>query len=181
MFLEYISLLIIYYIKFFPVWLIKPLPALFLYSQSNQRAVDMAFLFASIGDLLLIFDNLSDWFLLFGICSFIITHIHFINYMNKNNISHDLLHVLYGCSMALLLLFPWLSFMVIPIVLYAMILSNLLCHCLIAENTWLAFGLCCFIVSDIMILFDMIYYPTGYAILVYWFSLYIIFQSIEDF
>jgi hypothetical protein len=178
MFLEYISLLFVYYAAILPVWFVKPLPALFLYYHSDQRDVNRAFLFAAFGDLLLIFDDISGWFLLFGIYSFIVAHMHFIDYMKNDDISHDLLRFLYGCSMLLLLLFPWLSFMVIPIVIYSMILSTLFCYCLVTSNKWLAFGLCCFIASDIMILFDMVFTPSGYAIWVYYTSLYIIYKAI---
>jgi uncharacterized membrane protein YhhN len=117
-----------------------------------------------MGDIFLLFDHLNPVFFLFGLGSFLITHLLYIFYFIKVNSGksekgkkYSWLHTLvlaYGVIL-LYLLWPALGNMKIPVVIYAICICSMVIFCFRIQNSipeevwkWLAIGAVLFVISD---------------------------------
>lgn len=149
--------------------------------QSVFGPIHNIFLLASNGDLILGYNYLSMWFFVFGMCLFGAVHLILTHYLTKlNRIKPDpkILNCIFLMSLLLSLFFPVLSYLVIPISIYALILSKLLAETLINLNNRCNLGCFLFIISDVILLFELIFGYWGLTLPIYWLSLALIASSL---
>lgn len=152
------------------------LPALSLFIRNfNADQFDhYAFLFAAVGDFLLYYDYISEWYFMAGMVSFAICHLHFIGstYGPQPKGFKFMSCIL---SLSLGLLFPILSYMTIPIIFYALLLLKWLVGTIHHGEKQLICGCILFIISDILILIRLVFKDFPHAALpLYWLSIYLV-------
>jgi len=135
--------------------------------------------FSWCGDVLLLFDYKNTLFFIFGLVCFLITHIFYIVYflkINNPNISllkkQPLLIIAvlgYGITLVAVL-FPYLSELTIPVIVYAAVIcSMLLCslHVFLKvnnpANNYFLWGATLFVLSDSLLAINKFYQPFAYA------------------
>lgn len=168
-------------------YIAKPLllPALMLLlyispKQVKDKHILMAGLFFSwAGDLFLLFESSQKLFFIFGLVSFLITHLFYITYfLRVKSTSISLLKkypalalavIAYGAALVWLL-FPRLGDLTLPVMVYAAVIcSMLLCsmHLFFKINKpaslfYLA-GAAAFVMSDSLLAINKFYQPFSYA------------------
>lgn len=165
----------------------KPLliPALILllfYTKSTvprKKLLLTGLFFSWLGDVFLLFEYKHDLFFIFGLASFLTTHIFYIIYFlkiksaNKSLLQkHPVLIAIvlaYGITLVWLL-YPHLSDLKLPVMVYAAIICTmLLCslHIFLKINKKAAglylMGAAAFVLSDSLLAFDKFYQPFAYA------------------
>lgn len=131
--------------KIFPIQIVtKPsLMLLLLYYFTNQSKnlsylkgfIFGALLFSWLGDVILLFEKKFPFLFIFGLISFLIAHIFYVVYfwkVGKRNFSKYqlkpfiLLVVTIYSGSFYLLIFPYLSFLKIPVLIYCLVISLML-------------------------------------------------------
>jgi uncharacterized membrane protein YhhN len=135
--------------------------------------------FSWLGDVLLLFEYKNPLFFIFGLASFLITHIFYISYFLKIVSSNTsllkkqpiLIALVLGYGITLvLMLYPHLGNLKLPVIIYATaICSMLLCclHIFLKVNkkaaTCYLLGACAFVISDSLLAINKFYLPFAYA------------------
>ncbi len=165
----------------------KPLlmPALMLlliYTRSVTAGKNLLFIglfFSWLGDVLLMLEHKHSLFFIFGLASFLTTHIFYIIYFLKIRSANPsllkkkpiyiALVLAYGTSLVWQL-YPYLGELKLPVIIYAVVIcSMLLCslHIFLKVNKkaalyyWL--GATAFVVSDTLLAVNKFYQPFAYA------------------
>lgn len=168
-------------------YIAKPLlmPALMLllfYSKSstpNKNLLLIGLFFSWIGDILLMLENKNPLFFIFGLASFLTTHIFYIIYFLKIRYAgpsllkkqpiYFALVLAYGTSLVWQL-YPYLGELKLPVIIYAAVICTmLLCsiHIFLKVNKqaalyyWL--GATAFVVSDSLLAINKFYESFAYA------------------
>jgi uncharacterized membrane protein YhhN len=164
-------------------FLVKPLliPVLILLliyakADDNQKWWLLTGLFFSfLGDVFLLFESKNALFFIFGLVSFLITHICYIIYFLKiKSTQTSLLRqqpwmvalvVGYGCSL-ILLLYPGLGELKIPVIIYAAVICGmLLCGLHVfyktgrPSNIYFVAGAMLFVISDSLLAVNKFLHP----------------------
>ena len=165
----------------------KPLllPALFILlvtaapATPKKKTMLVALFFSWLGDMFLLFENKNGLFFIFGLASFLTTHILYIVYfLNIRNKTAPLLKkqpwlpaavLLYGISLVWLL-FPKLNDLKIPVMIYAAVICTMLLCSLHIYNKinkqaalLFASGALLFVVSDSLLAVNKFYSPFARA------------------
>lgn len=161
----------------------KPLlmPALMLHlwncktNEKGKNVILTGLFFSWCGDVFLLFESATATFFIFGLVSFLITHICYILYfLSIKSISPSLLKkqpflsllvFLYGFSLVWLLL-PYLGELKIPVIVYAAVIcSMLICSFHIyfkinkPANRFFVIGAALFVLSDSLLALNKFYHP----------------------
>lgn len=136
-------------------------------------------LFSWMGDLFLLFEYKNKLFFIFGLASFLTTHIFYIiNFLRIRSANTSLLKkqpfliaLVLGYGIALVwLLYPHLGDLRLPVIVYATIIcSMLLCslHIFLKVNQkaarYFLTGAAAFVISDSLLAIDKFYQPFAYA------------------
>ena len=135
--------------------------------------------FSWIGDLLLLFDKEHPIFFIFGLASFLTTHIFYIIFFllipsgNRSLLTRQPLLVIlvlaYGTALVWLL-FPHLGDLKLPVMAYAAVICTMLLCSLHAftkinppANRWFLCGALAFVLSDSLLALDKFYQPLSFA------------------
>lgn len=145
----------------------------------GKKLLLTALLFSWLGDIFLLFENKNSLFFIFGLASFLTTHVLYITYflsIRSNNVSllkkqplFIALVTAYGTSLVWLL-YPKLGDLKIPVLLYAAVIcAMLLCslHIFYKVNYKAALmyvtGAVLFVISDSVLAINKFYQPFTYA------------------
>lgn len=166
---------------------VKPLliPALLLllmYTRStvpHKNLLLIGLFFSWMGDVFLMFENRNALFFIFGLASFLATHIFYIIYFLRIRSANASLLAKHPLFIALVLaygitlvwqLYPYLGDLKIPVMLYAAIICTmLLCslHIFFKVNKMAAcyylLGAAAFVLSDSLLAINKFYQPFVYA------------------
>lgn len=167
--------------------IVKPLllPALIVllfYSKTTipgKRLLLVGLFFSWLGDVFLLFENNNELFFIFGLVSFLTTHIFYIIYFLRIRSSKESLLKKQPILIALVLaygitlvwqLFPHLGDLKIPVMVYAAVICTmLLCslHVFFKVNEKAALyyvaGAAAFVISDSLLAINKFYQPFAYA------------------
>jgi uncharacterized membrane protein YhhN len=169
-------------------YIAKPLlmPVLLLHGHTGtsdhaatKKYLMAALFFSWLGDVFLLFESRHPLFFIFGLVSFLTTHIIYIIYFLKNSSAavsllqkQPLLPVLvvaYGVSLVWLL-YPHLGGLKIPVVLYATVICTMLIcslHIFLKlrspANWFFLSGALLFVISDSLLAINKFYQPFSYA------------------
>ncbi|MET0759749.1 MAG: lysoplasmalogenase [Flavobacterium sp.] len=168
-------------------WFLKPLLLPFLlfsvYTSEKFPTKNLllsALTFSWIGDVILMFADKGELYFIFGLVSFLISHILYIVLFSKQENTTDyrkniifwiafILIILYLKSM-LTLLFPKLGDLKIPVSIYALTISTMLLVSLKGYFSWekpanisILFGAMFFVTSDSILAINKFYEPLPYA------------------
>lgn len=168
-------------------WFLKPLLLPFLLFSvytfekfPTKNLLLSALTFSWIGDVILMFADKGELYFIFGLVSFLISHILYIVLFSKQGNTTDykkniifwiglILIILYLKSM-LTLLFPKLGDLKIPVSIYALTISIMLLVALKGYFSWkkpanisILFGAMFFVTSDSILAINKFYEPLPYA------------------
>jgi len=168
-------------------YIVKPLliPALLLLlfftdtAVSGKKLLFIGLIFSWLGDVFLLFESKQALFFIFGLASFLTTHIFYILYflrIHSANISllkkQPILIALvltYGITLVWQL-FPYLGELKIPVIIYAIVIcSMLLCSLHIFSKVkrksagFYLLGASVFVISDSLLAVNKFYQPFAYA------------------
>ena len=168
-------------------WFLKPLLLPFLLFSvytfekfPTKNLLLSALTFSWIGDVILMFADKGELYFIFGLVSFLISHILYIVLFSKQGNTTDyrkniifwiafILIILYLKSM-LTLLFPKLGDLKIPVSIYALTISTMLLVALKGYFSWkkpanisILFGAMFFVTSDSILAINKFYEPLPYA------------------
>ena len=170
-------------LRFISKPLLMPVLAIVVYSNcakcSERNFIIAALLFSFLGDSFLLLEDKHPLFFIFGLVSFLITHILYIIYFlgikllgNSLLKTHPYLPLLiagYGAGLVYFL-YPWLGEMKVPVMLYAAIIcSMLLCSIHIYKSVQPEVGLqfiagaVLFVFSDSLLAINKFYQPFQFA------------------
>ena len=159
----------------------KPLlmPTLMVYlfysytTVKNSRLLFVALFFSALGDIFLLFEFIQPLFFVLGLASFLITHIFYIIFFMRIRSPYRSFYVkqpwwlllIYGYSFGLLILvYPNLGELEIPVVVYAIIISIMLMLSLHIQtkvnhpaNKYYLSGAILFILSDSLLAINKFY------------------------
>lgn len=158
--------------------LIIPVLIIYLYYNfiklNNLWLIYLALLFSTIGDVFLLFEFMQPAFFLFGVGAFLLAHIFYIIYFLKIKSWHGSffrkqpwwLLLIYAYSFGLLMLiYPGLKEMEIPVIIYAMVITFMIISSLhvfrkVASpaNKYYLLGAALFVLSDSLLAIDKFYY-----------------------
>lgn len=136
-------------------------------------------LFSFLGDVFLLFDESNALFFIFGLLSFLLTHIFYILFflsIKRKNTSilskkpYLLLLVIIYTGSLLYLLIPHLGALIAPVIIYAVVLSSMfVCSLLLYNNIdkkaamlFIA-GAAFFVASDSLLAINKFYAPVAYS------------------
>lgn len=160
----------------------KPLiiPVLIIYLYYNFSKVNhlwliyAALLFSTMGDVFLLFEFMQPAFFLFGVGAFLVAHIFYIIYFLKIRSWHRSffrkqpwwLLLIYSYSFGLvMLIYPGLKEMEVPVIIYAMVITFMIISSLHVfhkvqspANKYYLIGAGLFVLSDSMLAIDKFYY-----------------------
>ncbi len=148
-------------------------------ASAQKKIVFAALFFSWLGDMFLLFENKNPLFFIFGLASFLTTHVLYIGYFIRLRSSATSLLkkqpvliaivLLYGVSLVWLL-FPYLNELKIPVIVYAAVISTmLLCSLHIyykakkAAAVLFVAGASLFVVSDSLLAVNKFYAPFALA------------------
>lgn len=162
-------------------WYLKPflLPFLLLSVGSfedfkTKRTLLLALLFSWIGDIILMFADKAEIYFILGLISFLLSHLIYItlflkqdgnqNQVNKKIVILGILLIAgYFLSM-ILLLFPKLGALQIPVMVYAFVITTMLYFAFKGSLQWekpaayfIIFGAILFVLSDSILAFNKFY------------------------
>lgn len=165
----------------------KPLlmPVLLIYFFVQTRSVDLnlkawiifALFFSWIGDILLMFEEKSPGFFLFGLSAFLVAQVSYIIFFHgirmreyiRGNALFLLLVVVYY-AILISVLSPYLGDMKLPVRIYGVVLSFMLMlamHTMLGKNKkaalWMMSGAILFVASDSLLAFNKFYGLFNYA------------------
>ncbi|MCD0473912.1 lysoplasmalogenase [Flavobacterium sp. EDS] len=135
-----------------------------------------ALLFSWIGDVILLFANISEIYFILGLVAFLISHVIYIILFNKQNKPDvpknkgvffiGLGFILVYLTTMLTVLLPKLGDLQLPVIVYALTISTMLLYAfsgyLIWEkpaNTYIFIGAIVFVLSDSILAMDKFYEP----------------------
>jgi uncharacterized membrane protein YhhN len=169
---------IVHYLKFclIPVLII----AVAICPSFAQRTfLLLALAFSWVGDIIISYAPLSELYFILGLGSFLIAHIWYIilfrNSINKTVQSRGYLTWAWSILGVyfiglLLLLIPHLGNMLIPVLIYAVVISTMLIfairgwsHWPIIASQWALIGACSFVLSDSLLAINKFYTALPYA------------------
>lgn len=146
---------------------------------ANKNLLLTGLVFSWFGDLLLLFENKHGLFFIFGLASFLTTHVLYIIYFLKIRSTHSsllvkrplLLLIIVGYGISLVwFLYPHLGDLKIPVIVYAIVICiMLLCslHIYLKVNSnanWCYIqGAVFFVLSDSLLAINKFYQPFAYA------------------
>lgn len=146
---------------------------------TGKRIMLAALFFSWLGDMFLLFENKNSLFFIFGLASFLTTHILYIIYflsIRSNQISllkkqPALIAAVLAYGIVLVwLLFPHLNDLKIPVIVYATVICTmLLCSLHIylkanrPANTYFVSGALLFVLSDSLLAINKFYQPFALA------------------
>ena len=168
--------------RFFTKPLLMPLLAVAVFTSAtslNRNIIIAALLFSFAGDCFLMFDYIYPSFFIFGLLSFLLTHVLYIFYFLKLKESNPsifktniwLLVLVLGYGFALLyLLFPHLGSLTLPVIVYAIIICSMLLAALHIYNSvskttacFFVTGATLFVVSDSLLAINKFMHPFNLA------------------
>lgn len=170
-------------LRFISKPLLMPVLAIVVYSNCEKcrerNLIIAALLFSFSGDSFLLLEDKQPLFFIFGLVSFLITHLLYIIYFlgikplgNSLLKTHPYLPLLiagFGAGL-IYLLYPWLGEMKIPVMVYAAIIcSMLLCsfymYKSVKQSVGLQFiaGAVLFVLSDSLLAINKFYQPFQFA------------------
>jgi uncharacterized membrane protein YhhN len=146
---------------------------------TKKKWILIGLFFSWLGDLFLLLDSKVPIFFIVGLGSFLITHIFYILYfLSIENSSPSLLKkqpllivltLCYGSALVVLL-FPYLGDLKIPVILYAAVICTmLLCSLHISRklpapsNSYFVAGALLFVLSDSLLAINKFYQPFAFA------------------
>ena len=146
---------------------------------TKKKWILIGLFFSWLGDLFLLLDSKVTIFFIAGLVSFLITHIFYILYfLSIENSSPSLLKkqpllivltLCYGSALVVLL-FPYLGDLKIPVILYAAVICTmLLCSLhifrklLAPSNSYFVAGALLFVLSDSLLAINKFYQPFAFA------------------
>ncbi len=168
-------------------YIVKPLliPALILllfYADTEvpgKKLLLTGLFFSWVGDVFLLFESNYSLFFIFGLASFLTTHIFYILYflrIQSANISllkkqPILIALVFAYGITLVWqLYPWLGDLKLPVIIYAAVIcSMLLCsiHVFLKVNgrsaIFYLLGAAAFVLSDSLLAINKFYQPFAYA------------------
>ncbi|AYN03473.1 lysoplasmalogenase [Flavobacterium sp. 140616W15] len=135
-----------------------------------------ALLFSWIGDVILLFANISEIYFILGLVAFLISHVIYIilfNKQNKPNVSKNkgvffigLGFILVYLTTMLTVLLPKLGDLQLPVIVYALTISTMLLYAFSGyliwkkpANTYIFIGAIVFVLSDSILAMDKFYEP----------------------
>ena len=146
---------------------------------TKRKWILIGLFFSWLGDIFLLLDSKGSIFFIAGLVSFLITHIFYILYfLSIGNSAPSLLKkqplliVLILCygSALVVLLFPYLGELKIPVILYAAVICTmLLCSLHISRklpapsNSYFIAGALLFVLSDSLLAINKFYQPFAFA------------------
>jgi uncharacterized membrane protein YhhN len=135
--------------------------------------------FSWIGDMFLLFENKNPWFFIFGLCSFLTTHIFYIVYFLRTRSANAsllkkqpvLIALVLGYGVGLVwLLYPHLGDLKLPVIVYATVICTMLLsslHVFLKMNKKAAarflLGASAFVASDSLLAINKFYQPFAFA------------------
>jgi uncharacterized membrane protein YhhN len=162
--------------------LITALLLLLFFTRSNVPGKNLllaGLLFSWMGDLFLLFEYKNKLFFIFGLASFLTTHIFYIVYFLRMRSANTsllkkqpvLIALVLGYGIALVwLLYPHLGDLKLPVIIYATVICTmLLCslHIFLKVNQkaarYFLTGAAAFVISDSLLAIDKFYQPFAYA------------------
>lgn len=162
-----------FYLK--PTLLIPLIIAVFISTNfANKFILFAALIFSWLGDILLLFVFKDAIYFILGLVAFLTAHIFyiilFIKEIKKTNgkiqIKKGLVVIVVYLSTILLLLIPHLGGLVIPVIIYAVVISTMLYMAYLLSFCWakpdsvyLITGAISFILSDSILAFNKFYQP----------------------
>lgn len=149
-------------------------------TRSPGSLVLMALFFSWAGDVLLQFEQEDPNFFMFGLAAFLIAHVFYIIFFRKIWIRESirlrpllLLVVLAYYATLMVILFPYLGDMKVPVPVYGFVISTMLLLALhmpgirnSISGNWMMAGALLFIISDSVLAFNKFYQPFSQAGLV---------------
>jgi len=146
---------------------------------SNKKLVLAGLFFSWMGDIFLLFESINPLFFIFGLISFLFTHVCYIIFflstssampsLLKKQPIYILLILSYGTGLVWLL-FPHLGKLQIPVILYSVVIcSMLLCSIHIylkvkePANRYYVSGAAFFVLSDSLLAIDKFYHTIPFA------------------
>ena len=167
--------------------IVKPMliPALLLLllkthtSTPGKKLLLIGLIFSWLGDVLLMFENKHQLFFIFGLVSFLTTHIFYIIYflriksltpsLLKKSPVYFALVFAYGITLVWQL-FPHLGYLKLPVIIYAAVICTmLLCslHVFLKVDkkaaVYFVAGAAAFVISDSLLAINKFYQPFAYA------------------
>lgn len=147
--------------------------------QTGYRLLLAGLVFSWLGDVLLLFEGRHELFFIFGLASFLTTHIFYILFfLGKRTAGRSLLIrqpywllLIPGYGAALVwLLYPNLRDMKVPVIAYAVVICTMLLGSIQAfspnnrrAGIYYCFGALSFIASDSLLALNKFYQPFAYA------------------
>ena len=145
----------------------------------GKNLIVIGLLFSWLGDVLLMFENKHQLFFIFGLGSFLTTHIFYIIYflrikslnpsLLKKSPVYIALVLAYGITLVWQL-FPHLGFLKLPVMIYAAVICTmLLCslHVFLKVDkkaaVYFVAGAAAFVISDSLLAINKFYQPFAYA------------------
>jgi len=145
----------------------------------GKKYIIRGLFFAFFGDVFLLFENKNSLFFIFGLVSFLTTHIFYIIYFLKIQSANTslvkkqpllpILVIAYGVSLVWLL-YPHLADLKIPVMVYAAVICTMLIcsmHVFLKvkqpANWYFLSGALLFVISDSLLAINKFYQPFSYA------------------
>ncbi len=139
-----------------------------------------ALTFSWIGDIVLLFANMGEFYFIIGLVAFLISHVFYIVLFKKQTISKSISNkISFGAGMGIILLYffgminilgPKLGPLTVPVVIYAVVISSMLYFALKGSYQWntipyqsVLTGAVLFITSDSILAFNKFYQPVPHA------------------
>jgi uncharacterized membrane protein YhhN len=148
-------------------------------SNNNRNLIFAGLFFSWLGDIFLLFESRQSLFFIFGLASFLLTHICYICYflsiksaefsLLKKYPVYILLVLGYGIGLVLLL-FPFLNDLKIPVIIYATVICCMLLSSVHVffkmkwpANLFFITGAILFVLSDSLLAINKFYQPVPLA------------------
>ncbi len=147
---------------------------------ANQKLLLAALFFSWIGDVVLLFAPLSQWYFIGGLLSFLTAHVLYLsifyNEQKGKKVHHGLVTwggltvLLIFLAAILIILTPHLAALTVPVCIYATTICVMLGMALLGFSSWpttarywILSGAILFVFSDTILAFNKFYQPIGMA------------------
>ena len=152
---------------------------LFTHNTAGRIKMIGALFFSFLGDVFLLLEGKDPLFFIVGLCCFLVTHIFYIRWFRQLSISrrslikdhpYVIFIILAYTASLLYVLVPGLGELIIPVILYACIISTMLYFSLCISYSISKFtrylilaGTICFVLSDSLLAMNKFYKPFPFA------------------